>query len=314
MSSPAGAKDARRRRMTGFACVLGATVLWSAIPVCVKFAVSAFDAYTITWMRFAGSCLILLVIARGLGVYTPLRRGDLRLALVAAAGIGWNYLCYLRGLEDTTASAGNLVVQFEVVALVILGRLWLKEYIGGARMVGMLVTFAGVGLVVWSGEDLSALVRSRYFFGNALIFAAAPLWAVYAVCQKLLAGRGVPVSSSLACVFGMAAVLTLPAMLLGFERRGPVTPEVAVSLAVLIVVSTAGSYTLMAKGLEYLEASTAGMITCLLPVFTIIAARIFLDEIVTAFVGVGAFLVVLGLLVIARAEPRHPIGEPDAAR
>lgn len=293
--------------------MLGATILWSVIPVCVKVSVNAFDAYTITWMRFAGSCLILLIIARGLGVLTPLSRGDLGLAVVAAAGIGWNYLCYLRGLEDTTASAGNLVVQFEVVALVILGRFWLKEHIGGVRMAGMLVTFAGVGLVVWNGEDLSSLVGSRYFFGNMLIFVAAPLWAVYAVCQKLLAGRGVPVSSSLAYVFGMAAILTLPAMLLGFERRGPVTPDVAVSLAVLIVVSTAGSYTLMAKGLEYLEASTAGMITCLLPVFTIISARIFLDEAVTEFVGIGAMLVVLGLLVIARAEPRHTVRQHDRA-
>lgn len=313
MNSHTDAADGGRDGLKGFVCVLGATILWSIIPVCLKFALNAFDAYTITWMRFAVSCVIMLAIARPLGTFTPLRGVDLRLALIAAAGIGWNYVCYLRGMEDTTASAGNVVVQFEVVSLVVFSRLWLKESIGGSRMAGMLVTFVGVGLVLWNGEDPAALVKSRYFFGNMLIFAAAPLWGVYGVCQKILAGRGVPVSSSLAYIFGIATVLTLPAMLIGFERRGPVTLDVAISLAVLIVFSTAGSYGLMAKGLEYLEASIAGMVTCLLPIFTIIAARIFLGEAITPIVGAGAALVVLGLLVIAYAETGAPAQEQDGA-
>ena len=48
----------------------------------------------------------------------------------------------------------------------------------------------------------------------------------------------------------------------------------------------------------------AGIITCLLPIFTIINARIFLHEKTSAMLGAGAALVVAGILIIGRAEAK----------
>ena len=273
------AKDgtAAQRTTVGYLYVTGATLLWSAVPVCVKFSLASIDSYTICWLRFAVGAAILFVFGRLRGISKPLGRSHLPLVILAAVGIGGNYACYIRAFQDTTASAGNVVVQFEVVSVVILSHFWLKERIPPAKLGGMLVTFAGVLLALWNGESLRDLVRSEYFLGNMLILLAAPLWAVYGISQKLLTDRGVCVSTSLAHIFAAAAVLTLPVMLVGHERRGPVTAEVGVSLFVLVVLSTVGSYLLMGRGFRHLEASTAAMVTCLLPIFTIAAARVFLS-------------------------------------
>lgn len=298
------AKPRRHSRQTvkGFLYVIGATILWSIVPVCVKFTLVAMDAYTLSWVRFVVGALILLVYARATGPAPRIPRKDWWLIAVAAAGIGGNYTMYIRGLQDTTASAGHVVVQFEVVSLVFLSHVWLKERISRAKLVGIFVTFVGVFLALWNGEGLSDLMSSKYFHGNMLILIAAPLWAVYGIAQKLLTGREVRVSSSLGYIFALAALMTLPTVILGYDPRGPMTWHAGGWLAVLIVFCTVGAYVMVGKGFALLDASTTAAVTCLLPIFTIVVARIFLHEPTTLAVGAGAVMVVLGILVIERAE------------
>ena len=284
--------------------MVAATVLWSAVPICVKFALRAVDSYTISWVRFAVGAVILFVLQRLRGVELRLRPRDRGMILLAALGLGGSYVVYIRGIQSTTASAGNVVVQFEIISLVILSYLWLKERMSLAKIIGMLVTFSGVFLALWNGQSLADLAGSENFLGNALILAQAPLWAIYAIAQKILADRGFGISSSLVYIFALAAVFTFPAALAGSDVHGPFTASVVAALVIVSVLSTALAYIMIGKGLELLDASTAGVITCLLPIFTIINARIFLHEQLSLMLALGAGLVVTGIPVIGRAEAK----------
>jgi len=292
----------RTRALAGAMYIVAATLLWSAIPICVKVAVKAVDAYTMCWIRFFAGSIVLFGLAF-------VRRADLRIprvewkwVVLAAFGLGIDYVAYIRGIQSTTASASNVVVQFEVIMIVILSYVWLKERMSRAKVVGMLVTFAGVFLALSNGESLADLRSSEHFLGNMLILSATPLWAMYVMGQKILATHKVSVSVSLAYIFGLAAIITLPTVFIGFEVRLPFTPAVWIALITLVIPSTVGAYLLIGRGFKLLDASTAGVISCLLPIFTIINARIFLGEPTSLAVGIGAALVVLGIGVIARDE------------
>ncbi len=291
-----------RRTIIGAVYVIGATGLWSAVPICVKFALKAVDAYTICWIRFVVGALILLCLQAVRGTIRPVSRDDVALLFLGAVGIGGNYVMYIRGIQSTSASAGNIVVQFEVISLVILSYFVLKEQMTPYKILGMIVTFAGVSVALWNGESLRGLLSSENFFGNLLILIAAPLWAVYGIAQKILADRGFGVSSSLVYIFSIAALLTFPAVGLGFNLHGQFTASVITALIVVSVFGTAIAYVMIGKGFELLDASTAGMITCLLPIFTIVNARIFLGEQLTPMIALGAVLVVSGIFVIGQAE------------
>ncbi|MGB9618979.1 MAG: DMT family transporter [Armatimonadota bacterium] len=290
------------RILAGGGYVVAATLLWSTIPICVKFALKALDSYTICWSRFGVGAAVLFACQRLRRVRLSLTRRDAGMIVLAALGIGGNYVMYIRGIHSTTASAGNVVVQFEVVSVVILSYFWLKEQMTVAKVIGMLITFAGVSLALWNGESAAALLASENFFGNMLILIAAPLWAVYAIAQKILADRGFGVSSSLVYIFALAAVLTLPVAIAGFDVHGPFTADVVAALVIVSVFGTALAYVMIGKGFELLDASTAAVITCLLPIFTIVTARVFLREQLSPALAVGAILVVAGILVIGRAE------------
>jgi drug/metabolite transporter (DMT)-like permease len=300
----------RRGTIAGFAYVVLATVLWSLVPICVKKCSLAFDAYSITWIRFAVGSLFLLVVSYTRGGLSRLRRRDAGLIVLAGTAIGINYTAYIRGLQLTTASAGNVVVNFEAIWLVVLSYFWLKERVTGVKLVGALITFAGVFAAIWNGEGFASLVNSDYFIGNMLIIGAAPLWAVYGIGQKLLGDRGVSISASLACIFGVAAIVTFPAVLLGFHVHQPVDISVWFWLFVLVILGTVAGYLMMAKGFEHLDASTAAVVTCTLPILTIIAARIFLAETLSTEVAVGAVLVVVGMVITGHAGANSTIAQP----
>lgn len=296
------AMSARRATLAGFAYVFIATLLWAFVPICVKKCSGAMDAYSICWVRFAVSAVVLLVISHIRGGLARIRRRDAGLIVLAGIAIGFNYVGYIRGLQSTTASAGNVVVSFEAIWLVIVSYFWLRERVTGMRLVGTLITFAGVFAAIWNGEGFASLVRSEHFFGNMLIIGASPLWAVYGVAQKLLCDRGVSTTASLACIFGVATVVTFPTVLFGYDVHWPLDAGVWFWLFVLAIMGTVLSYLAMAKGFERLSASTAGVVTCTLPILTIIAAGIFLAEELTLAVGLGAILVVAGMLITGHAE------------
>lgn len=300
----------RRVTIAGFAYVVVATVLWALVPICVKKCSVAFDAYSICWIRFAVGSLFLLLVSYMRGGLSRLRRGDAGLIVLAGIAIGANYTAYIRGLQLTTASAGNVVVNFEAIWLVVLSYFWLKERVSGVRLVGALITFAGVFAAIWNGEGFASLIKSDYFIGNMLIIGAAPLWAIYGIGQKLLGDRGVSISASLACIFGVAGIVTFPTVLLGFHVQRPVDVSVWFWLFVLVILGTVAAYLMMAKGFERLEASTAAVVTCTLPILTIIAARIFLSETLSPEVAAGAGLVVVGMLITGHAEANLRIVQP----
>jgi drug/metabolite transporter (DMT)-like permease len=293
-----------RRTVAGTLYVIAATLLWSAVPICVKFAIRAIDAYTICWIRFAVGASILYLIQKFQKTKKQFLKSDMVIIVAGALGIGGNYVLYIRGIQSTTASAGNIVVQFEVVSLVILSYFVLKEQLTPSKIVGMVLTFSGVALALWNGSSISALLSSENFFGNMLILIAAPLWAVYGIAQKILADRGFSASTTLAHIFFIAAILTFPIAAFGFDVHGAFTASVIIAIIVVSVFGTALAYVMIGKSFQLLDASTVGMITCLLPIFTIINARIFLHEKLTPIVGFGAVLVVAGIFVIGQAEAR----------
>ncbi|MGQ9454491.1 MAG: DMT family transporter [Armatimonadota bacterium] len=291
--------------LAGVSYVIWATILWSSVPICVKFALAALDAYTICWLRFAVGAAILLAIQLLSKQDYRIPKQHIALIAIGALGIGGNYVMYIRGIQSTTASAANVVVQFEVVSLVLLGHLVLKEELTSAKIAGMVITFSGVAVALWNGENLYALLSSENFFGNLLILIAAPLWAVYGIVQKILADRGFGVLLSLTHMFLLASVITLPVAAAGFDIHGPFSSSVIVALIVVCVFGTALAYVMIGKGLEILDASTAGVITCLLPIFTILNARIFLREEVSPLLGLGVVLVVLGIFITGLAEAQN---------
>jgi len=289
-------------------CILGATILWSAIPICVKLALSAYDPYTLVLIRLIittsafAAAILPSIIRDGWQKTMAADRRDIPWLVVGGLGMGGNYVLYFVGLEFTTASAANLIVQIEVVALILLGWLILHEPMGRAKVGGIVLTLAGVGLVFWNGESFRALAESKNLLGNLIVFISGPIWALYGLAQKVLAHRRVSDAAALVYIFTIATVISIVPVPFAYERRGPVTPVVIAAMLILSLLGTAFAYFLLARAFRVLQASTVATTASILPIFTIIEAAIFLGERIAPVAVAGAVLVVSGIAIVSRAE------------
>jgi drug/metabolite transporter (DMT)-like permease len=292
-----------RKIVSGFLYALLATFLWSIVPVGIKYLLhQSMNPFTIAFSRFVLASGVLFLIARVRGQLVPLTRADLPLFLLGGLGMAGNYTLYAVGLRHTTASATNIIVQDEVIALVILSHFILGERIGWAKVLGMLAAMTGIVVVFRNGQTLDALLGSKQLMGNIIIFFAGLSWPMYGIVQKFLSRRRVSNTSGLAYIFAISAVIAAIPAAIGPNAQTNLNLQALLWLFIVGVISTGMGYLCLARAFSCLPASTVAVITCMLPIFTLLMAGLFLGETLTRSIALGALLVVAGIALIGREE------------
>jgi len=304
------------------ASILVASIIWSWVPVIIKFSEPYFSFTFVAFARLALAALFMGLCLLARRLFSRARRARKNTspsprvnAPVISAGVafGVHYLFATAGIYRTSASATNIVLQVEVVSLVILGIVVLGERLSALSAAGMILCLVGVGLVVWSGESFRRLFASEYFLGNMLVMAAGLCWSVYGLFQKI-ALREADILESLLPIFLIGMTVSSAGLLAdpsppwttaqtGLSLPGPgqaIRPWLFILL--LGVGCTGVSYLFLAYGLKRLDASATALITSPLPLFTILEAHWILAEPLTPFIWWGAGLTVLGVIGVTLGE------------
>ena len=281
--------------------------LWSLIPLAVKIAYQSFNFAFIGLTRMVVGVAVFglfhLATPRKPGAAEalpgPKWLGIKAWVVIAGLGIGGDQLLYTLGLRHTTASAATLIVSTDGVMLAMLGVVVLNERVSWMKAAAALAALAGLVLVSWNGQELSALVRSEYFLGNVVVLCAGVCWAIYGLGQRVLARtRG----SSLLHIFLVGAALAVIVAATQPPTHGPVRWQAVGALAYLGLLGTGLAYVLLTRGMKRLEAATVGLVSCTLPLFTMVEARLFLRETITGYLLGGAALVIAAVLLVVRHQ------------
>ncbi|NJN85923.1 MAG: DMT family transporter [Leptolyngbyaceae cyanobacterium SL_7_1] len=307
----------------GLSLALVTTSLWGVLPIALKIALQAADVYTVTWFRFLGSFLLLTVYLAGRGglpTWQKLRSARLELLATATLFLAINYLFYLVGLNFTSPTNSQVIIQlapvfFGVGALTIFReRYTLRQWLGMATL--------SLGLSLFFNDQLEALTSApgQYLLGSGLLVLAALVWAVYALAQKQLLQQ-LPSSAIMWVIYGGSALLFTP----------PASPEQLIALTplqwgmlIFSALNTFIAYGAFAEALDHWEASRVSAVLSLTPIITLVSVAagswLYADwieaEQITAIGLVGAVLVVMGSLSVAlgRSEETRPAIKSASSR
>lgn len=292
--------------------VLSAVVLWSFVPLVTKLVIGTFSPALIASSRFAAATIFLALAHRVRGGCRTARAeqrkpvrwpGETGWLLIGGLGIGANYTLYAFSLGHTTASTAALLVESSVIGLGVLGPLVLRERISPVRALGMTSAFAGVCVVAWQGENLSALLRSEQFLGNLAAMAAGMGWSVFGLAQKVLSEHR-SVTRTLIPIFAIAAAAS-GALALGGSLRATPSSTDLLWLLELGVIGTGLSYLLLGRAMQRMDASEVAVIASTLPLFVVIEAHLLLHEPLTAYLIGGGALILGGVsLIVADQRAR----------
>ena len=291
----------RREMRIGVAAMLAATAVWMVIPILVKIALRSFDPIVISAVRLPMATVLLAALHRARGG----RLRELKPAsgwhLIGGVALGVNYQLYALGMSLTTAGAGTVLIQVQIVTLVLLARWVLRERVSPIKVAAIAGVIAGGGLILAAPGAVDALTASAYRSGNLVMIASGIGFGVYGLASRALAGgqgpgRGTALQIAVP-LLGIASVVNL--LFLPFARwPESVSADAVVALLALGVVGTAVNYALLAVAFRRLSAATAGTITALTPSGVIVLAAVTLGEPVPLSIVAAAAIVTAGLFAL----------------
>lgn len=298
------------RWQLGLALSLLTVLLWGVLPIALKITLQALDVYTLTWFRF--------VISFGLlAIYLALRRklpsvqqlsATLGLLAIATGCLAVNYLLFVQGLAQTSASNAEVLIQLAPVLFGLGAIVIFKEHYTLGQWVGMAVLV--LGFVLFFHEQLQSLITatSNYLIGSSLLVIAAAAWAIYALAQKQLL-QSLSSASIMLIIYGGCVLIFSP-----FALPAKIFTLSPLHLAALLFcgLNTLVAYGAFGSSLEHWEASRVSAVLALAPLCTLVAVEIFSSlmpnliapEPLTILGIFGAVLVVSGAIAIALARKR----------
>jgi len=273
-------------------------VIWGFGFTFSKAALAEFPPLLLSGLRYCLTALILIWFAKWPG------RDFGRIVLIALVGSVVQYGLTFTGLKYLDASTAVLIIQLEVPFGVIAAWLAYREYVGWVRVLGILLSFVGVGFIAGSPSV------SGQWFAVGLVIGGALTWAIAQVMVKTLRHtQGFSLIAWLAVIAGPIMI----AASLGLESGHAEALQNATwigwgTLLYLGFIMTALAYGLFYKLLALFPVSRIMPYLLLLPVAGVLGSMLFLGERPSSMVLLGGVIVVSGVTLI------EIFGNPKSAK
>lgn len=286
-----------RRRVAAFGLLVLANLLWSGNWVIGRAVRDSFDPVALNFWRWLVAAFVMAPLGLGeaLGQRALVRRHAGLFAVLALTGVAaFQTLVYL-GLRTT--SAINAVLINAAGPLFMLACSWILEREKASRpqIAGMLISFAGVLIIVSRGE-FAALRHLEFHRGDLWILVAMPLWGVYSVLLRRTPRelRGMGLAFTVAAI-GVAMLAPLYALdVIGAPLRWPSAAEAGAVLYIAVAASVI-AFLAWNRGVAVVGANAAGFTLPLLPAFGTALAMLFLGEAFQGFHAIGFITIVAGV-------------------
>ena len=280
-------------RATGVLLVAVSAASFGAMAIFARLAYDGgADITAVLFLRFAiaAPCMAVLHTARGLA--WP--RGRLLAGLAAMGGIGYvgQSLSYFTALTMASASLVALLLYAYPAIVTVLSVVLLGTRLAPVRIAALVLALAGTALIV--GSEISGRP-----LGVCLGMTAAVIYAVYILVGARLTPAAGAIPSS-AVIMTAAAVVY--AVIVAVQRPSfPTTAGSWAAVVAIALVSTVVAIATFFAGMERLGATDASTLSTLEPVVTVALAWAVLDESLSAAQLAGAVLVLVAVVVLARA-------------
>ncbi|MFD0656419.1 DMT family transporter [Thermocatellispora tengchongensis] len=307
-------------RIHGAGAVLGAAALWGTAGAAGVIAFGgggAVDSVALAAARLVVGGVVLALgvgLGRVAGVVRGMPPGDRWLMGAAAVAVAVYQLAFFAAVSRTGVAIGTVVaIGSGPVFTGVLA--WGFERVRPSRRWGVATAAAvlGCALLILGGEAAVA-GSGQVAEGVALALVGGLIYAFYAVCAARMIGRGAASDGVMGGMFGGAALIMLPVLLVGDVGWLGTPAGLGVALY-LGCATTALAYFLYGRGLRTTPVATAATLALAEPAVAAVLGVVVLGERLGG-VSVGG-LVLLGAALVVAALPeagaRRRVGAAESS-
>jgi drug/metabolite transporter (DMT)-like permease len=274
------------------------SAIWGANYSVSKLAVDRTSPIVFAAVRYLVSTALLWLLVRWTVRADRIDRRRFWIILAwGVVGHTLNQTALLYGLRQTSPTNAALIFTSLPVIVALLGILLGLERASPKVWLGIALGTIGVALVVTSkGTRFEAGSR----LGDLLLVASVLCWAGFTLGLRE-AARGVNPAQVTAITFlGGTPGLVLAALPVALADRPRLDGTVWAAVAYASILGSVVASVLWTRSLAALGGNRTALYSCVQPIFAALAAWLILHERPVAVQGVGAALVIAGVLVSSR--------------
>ncbi len=275
--------------------LLVTAIVWGSGFVITAIALEYLTAYQVMAGRFLLASIILTVLFG-----YKLKKAS---KSVIWKGILLGSILYIAfalqtvGLQYTTPSKNAFLTAVNVIIVPLIAFAVYKRRIDGYEIIGSIIAIVGIGFLSLQGSLTMNI-------GDALSLACAVAFAFDIFCTNLFVQKEDAIALTIiqfitASVIGVLVVVGQGDIPTTFEK------EAIYSIIYLAIFSTTLAYLFQNIANQYTSATKAAIILSTESFFGMVLSVIFLHEVLTSRMVVGAILILLAIL-IAEVKPAHP--------
>ncbi|MDI4647085.1 DMT family transporter [Cohnella hashimotonis] len=273
------------------------SLLWAGNFVAGKWTAGHASAMMLSELRFGIAILVILpfVWMKEKRLLPP-RKAILLLLGMGATGVTLFNVLLFEALAHTSAANTGLLSTLNPAAIALISFLAFGHRLTLRQAAGMLVSFAGVVIVLTRG-DLERLLALQFNRGDLMMIGAVLFWGCYTILSQKAMAYVSPLAATLwSGIFGLAFML--PFNIRQFTLVD-VTPAFWAAMIYIGVGATVIASLLWNLGVKRIGGTHAGIFLNLNPVFTSLLAYLLLDERMNASQWIGTAVVIGGMLLFS---------------
>ncbi|SHM36386.1 DMT family transporter [Rhizobacter sp. OV335] len=288
-----------------YAKLVMVALFWGGTFIAGKELAQAMPPAVAAVLRFGVAVLLLLPLAwRSAGGLPRLSwRQCVATAGLGLTGIFLYNLCFFSALARMPAGRTALFVALNPVVTAVAASLVFRERLRPLQWWGIALALTGAVVVITRGSPLAALhdISRSIGTGELLMFGAVLSWAAYTVIGRVaFAGLSPLVATTWAALWGLSFLLLGSAGEWADVAWRQVAWPVWAAVVYLGAFGTVLGFVWYGEGVKAIGPSRTVVFNNLVPVFGVALASLLLGETITASMGIGGALSVLGVMLTNR--------------
>jgi drug/metabolite transporter (DMT)-like permease len=302
-SEPTTIRPAGRPLSAGaIALMLMLCLSWGFNQIAVKLALPDIPPMLQALIRSAGALPLMFIVGSLRGGKFFERDGSLGPGLIAGVLFGVEFVLVFTGLVFTSASRA-VVFLYTAPFFVALGSYqFLGERLSASQWSGLGLSFAGVALAIGVPQPN---VDAKVLLGDLLVVGGGALWAATTLIAKGTRLRNAAPEKALGYQIAVSIPILGAASWLSGETMTHWPSTLSVSLMAYQAIWVVGcTFVIWFAMVKVYSPSKLSAFTFITPLFGVVAAYFILRDTLTLAFGAAALLVIAGLYLVNKADPK----------
>lgn len=278
---------------------LFAVIVWGLSFIATKNVLNEVPPVVIVFIRQLLGISFLIIIAVKQNLSFAITWQDHKWVLLLGLIACFHLWIQVTGLQWTTASHTGWIIGITPVFMTILAMIFFKEKIARHRTAGIIISFAGLLLLVSKGDFYSLdFIKNE---GDLLIIGSSVTWAIYSMVSKRATLNYSPLMTTL-YLFAVIAIVLSPFAISqnNFSAVLHLSASGWISILFLGIFCSGMAYVFWAQSLAEMPASRVGAFLYIEPFVTFFGAWILLDEKITLLTLLSGLVIIGGVVLVNR--------------